>query len=108
MVEGKVQAFMCAYNAVDGVPACANRPLIDRLRNTWGFTGHVVSDCAAVSDFHREDAHRWVKTPEDAVAAGFSAGMDLICGEFGPGKSADPQPIITVVRDGRLAEAVID
>ena len=108
VVEGKVQAFMCAYNAVDGVPACANRPLIDRLRNTWGFTGHVVSDCAAVSDFHREDAHRWVKTPEDAVAAGFSAGMDLICGEFGPGKSADPQPIITVVRDGRLAEAVID
>jgi beta-glucosidase len=108
VIEGKVQAFMCAYNAVDDVPACANRPLLDRLRKTWGFSGHVVSDCAAVSDFFRPDAHLYVKTPEEAVAAGFSAGMDLICGEFGQGKSADYQPIVTAVRDGRLAEAVVD
>jgi beta-glucosidase len=109
VIEGGVQAVMCAYNAVDDVPACANRALLeDRLRKTWGFTGHVVSDCGAVSDFFRPDAHLYVKTPEDAVAAGFSAGMDLICGEFGPGKGADPQPVITAVRDGRLAEATID
>jgi beta-glucosidase len=109
VVEGKVQAFMCAYNAIDDLPACAHRPLLeDRLRKAWGFTGHVVSDCGAVSDFFRPDAHLYVKTPEDAVAAGFSAGMDLICGEFGPGKSADPQPIVTAVRDGRLAEATVD
>ena len=109
VVEGKVQAFMCAYNAVDDVPACASKALLeDRLRKTWGFTGHVVSDCGAVSDFFRPDAHLYVKTPEDAVAAGFSAGMDLICGEFGPGKAADPQPILTAVRDGRLVEATVD
>jgi beta-glucosidase len=26
VIEGQAQAVMCAYNAVDGVPACANRP----------------------------------------------------------------------------------
>jgi beta-glucosidase len=109
VIEGRVQAVMCAYNAVDGVPACANGALLeDRLRRTWGFKGHVVSDCGAVSDFFRDDAHRYVKTPEDAVAAGFTAGMDLICGEFGPGKSVDPAVIVAAVRDGRLDEAVVN
>jgi beta-glucosidase len=108
VVDGRVQAFMCAYNAVDDVPACANRPLLDKLRGAWGFKGHVVSDCAAVADFFKPDAHLWVKTPEAAVTEGFKAGMDLICAEFGNDKSSDPQPIITAVRDGRLPEAVVD
>jgi beta-glucosidase len=109
VIEGNAQAVMCAYNAVDGVPACANRPLlVEKLRGDWGFKGHVVSDCAAVSDFFRPDAHLYVKTPEDAVAVGIKAGMDVICGEFGPGKSTDSQPIVTAVRDGRLLEAEVD
>src|SRR5262249_50431886 len=53
VVEGKVAAIMCAYNRMNGEPCCANRKLYDILRNQWGFTGHVVSDCGAVDDIYR-------------------------------------------------------
>ncbi|WP_281277450.1 glycoside hydrolase family 3 N-terminal domain-containing protein [Hankyongella ginsenosidimutans] len=37
---------MCAYNAVNGVPACASDLLMGKyLRRDWGFKGFVVSDC---------------------------------------------------------------
>lgn len=33
-------------NAINGVPACANRWLLtDTLRSGWGFEGYTVSDC---------------------------------------------------------------
>jgi beta-glucosidase len=55
---------MCAYNAVDGQPACANDELLkDRLRATWKFDGHVVSDCAAIADVYLPTSHGYVKTP---------------------------------------------
>src|SRR5438874_354613 len=48
LVEGKAYSVMCAYNRVDGVPACANTDLLEkRLRGEWGFQGYVVSDCGA-------------------------------------------------------------
>jgi beta-glucosidase len=38
VTRAKVESVMCAYNAVDGVPACANTALLaDRLRRDWGF-----------------------------------------------------------------------
>ena len=41
-------SVMCAYNRVNGVPACANTDLLqNRLRQQWGFRGYVVSDCGA-------------------------------------------------------------
>lgn len=48
---------MGTYNALNGVPACANEWLLtDVLREEWGFEGYVVSDCAAISDIvHRHE-----------------------------------------------------
>ena len=47
------QSVMCAYNAIDGPPACANTMLLqDHLRDAWHFDGYVVSDCGAVGDVH--------------------------------------------------------
>ena len=108
VTRGQAQAVMCAYNAVDGVPACANTPLLQRLRKDWGFSGHVVSDCAAIADVFEPRAHGYVKTPAQAVAVSLKAGTDLICGEFGPDKSVDVAPILTAVRDGLLSEQDID
>jgi beta-glucosidase len=52
--EAKVEAVMGAYNRVNGAPACGSRELlIEILREEWGFEGHVVSDCGAISDFHK-------------------------------------------------------
>ncbi len=47
-VEAGVGAVMCAYNKVDGVAACENPFLLDKvLREAWGFTGFVMSDWGA-------------------------------------------------------------
>src|ERR1700731_2876364 len=38
ITEGKADSIMCAYNAVDKVPACANQELLKTiLRGDWGF-----------------------------------------------------------------------
>src|ERR1700723_3273528 len=62
IVEGKAGSVMCAYNAINGEPACANQYLLqDQLRGKWGFQGYVVSDCDAVRDVaanHRTSALR--------------------------------------------------
>src|SRR3954470_22623175 len=51
VVEGKAEIVMCAYNAVDAKPACANPELLkDTLRGKWRFAGHVTSDCGAIDD----------------------------------------------------------
>ena len=109
VVEGRVQGIMCAYNAVDGVPACASEALMDtRLRRDWGFTGHVVSDCGGAANIYREDALRYTRTPEEAVALAFEAGMDLICGDYRNEMTTEVEPIIRAVRSGALSEATVD
>jgi beta-glucosidase len=104
VVEGGAQSIMCAYNAVDGAPACASAALLTGwLRDTWGFDGYVVSDCGAVMDIYTPDRHGYTATPEAGVAAAFGAGMDLICG--GP-EEADH--IVRAVEAGLLDEARLD
>jgi beta-glucosidase len=108
ITEARAEALMCAYNAVDGVPACANTDyLIDTLRKDWGFKGQVVSDCAAVADVYLPKSHAFVKTPEEAVAAVIKADTDLIC-EFASNKTADPQVTLNAVKQGLISESELD
>jgi beta-glucosidase len=107
ITEGKVYSVMCAYNAVDGVPACASADLMQtRLRQQWGFKGFVVTDCGGAANIYREDSLRYTKTAEQAVAVGFKAGMDLICGDYRSGMTTEVQPIVNAVKQGILPEAV--
>ena len=80
VTEGHAGSVMCAYNAIDGTPACANRWLLsDLLRQAWAFDGYVVSDCDAVDDMTQFHRYR----PDDArsSAAALAAGTDLDCGQ---------------------------
>jgi beta-glucosidase len=78
IVEGRAGSVMCAYNRVDGLPACASNPLLGGiLRGDWGFTGYVVSDCDAVS--HIRTHHRFAPDAATAVAAAMRAGVDNEC-----------------------------
>ena len=44
-------SYMCSYNAINGVPSCANRELLtDLLRGSWNFDGFVVSDCGRLRE----------------------------------------------------------
>ncbi|HEY9028192.1 MAG TPA: glycoside hydrolase family 3 C-terminal domain-containing protein [Burkholderiaceae bacterium] len=78
IVEGRAGSVMCAYNRVNGQPACANEPLLQqRLRGAWGFEGYVVSDCDAVKDI--AEGHRYAPDAVAAVAAAMKSGVDNEC-----------------------------
>ena len=76
--EAKVESVMGAYNRVYGQPACANDLLTKILRGDWGFEGHFVSDCGAISDFHLH--HKVTDTAPESAALAVKHGCDLNCG----------------------------
>ncbi|MBP2161151.1 MULTISPECIES: glycoside hydrolase family 3 C-terminal domain-containing protein [Asticcacaulis] len=108
VTEAGVEGVMCAYNAIDGIPACGNTDyMVDTLRKDWGFKGHGVSDCAAIADFYLPASHAYVKTPEEAVAAAIKTDVDVIC-DFVANKTFDPQTTINAVKQGLITEADLD
>lgn len=77
--EAKVEAVMGAYNRTNGEPCCGSRRLLaDILRGEWGFEGHVVSDCWAISDFHMH--HMVTATAPESAALALKNGCDVNCG----------------------------
>ncbi len=79
VTEAHAQSVMCAYNAIDGAPACANTMLLQQhLRDAWHFDGYVVSDCAAVADVFT--GHHYAPDMAHAAADAVQAGTDLECG----------------------------
>ncbi|TAQ91464.1 hypothetical protein B7494_g236 [Chlorociboria aeruginascens] len=93
--DSKVQSFMCSYNAVNGIPTCADPYLLQTiLREFWGWTAtdqFVTSDCDAVQNIFNGSSwnvpalgHNYTQTPEEAVADALNAGTDLDCGTFYP------------------------
>ncbi len=82
ITEGKADSIMCAYNAVDGDPACASKLLLgDTLRRDWGFQGFVTSDCGAIDDFYDNPGHHASADAETAAVAAIKAGTDTSCGD---------------------------
>jgi beta-glucosidase len=84
VVDAKVEAVMCAYNATNGEPCCTNKYLItDVLRKQWNFKGHVLTDCWALQDlFVAKDkgGHGTVKSEAEAAALAVKNGVSLNCG----------------------------
>ena len=81
VTEGKADSVMCAYNGINGQPACANEfTLQDQLRGKWGFQGYVVSDCGAVRDIF--EGHHYEPTQAQASAISLQRGMDNECVDF--------------------------
>ena len=104
VTEAHAQSVMCAYNAIDGVPACASTMLLgDHLRDAWKFDGYVVSDCAAVADIF--NGHHFTADMPHAAAAAVKAGADLECG-WGTGQ-AFPS-LLDAVHQGVIREADLD
>jgi beta-glucosidase len=76
--EAKVEAVMGAYNRTLDEPCCGSKLLLeDILRGEWGFEGHVISDCGALSDFHLN--HKFTKDAVGTVALALKRGCDLGC-----------------------------
>ncbi len=98
--DGGVRSVMCAYNSVDGKPACANPRLLgDILRKQWGFPGYVVSDCGAIGDIYQ--GHHAASGPDQGVSLALKAGVDLDCG-------LEYSHITAAVRQNLIAESDVD
>jgi beta-glucosidase len=100
-------SVMCAYNSIDGKPACAQPMLLqEHLRDDWQFHGYVVSDCGAASDISQN--HHYAQTMEQGMAAAVKAGMDLICA-WPPGHlTVEGSALLRAARQGLLPEEDID
>jgi beta-glucosidase len=82
VTEAKADSIMCAYNAVYGEPACANKELlVDILRKDWSFKGFITSDCGAIDDFYQPNAHHTSKDKASAAADALRQGTDTNCGD---------------------------
>ncbi len=91
---------MCAYNSVNGEPACANTFLLqDKLRRDWKFSGYVVSDCDAVDDIY--SGHHFADSLAAASAKAVKAGTDLDCGKA-------YASLVEAVQKGLISEQDID
>lgn len=100
--KANVREVMCAYNSIDGEPCCSDQRLLRQiLRDEWGFTGIVVSDCDAVNDIWVEGHHAVEPDVEHASARAISGGTDLNCGGSYPS-------LPEAVRQGLVSEERID
>jgi beta-glucosidase len=109
VTEAKADSVMCAYNSINGQPACANEFLLqDQLRGKWGFMGYVVSDCGAVIDIFT--GHRFKPSQPEASAISLQRGMDNECVDGGMKVTDDHdyKPYLDAVKQGFLKESDID
>jgi xylan 1,4-beta-xylosidase len=103
--DSKVGSIMCSYNAVNGVPTCASKYLLQTvLRDHWNWADqnqYVVSDCNAVHSIM--GSHHYTDNLAAAAGLSFTAGTDNVC-------EADGQPTDTAgaYNQSLVTEAVLD
>ena len=109
VTEGQAASVMCAYNRVNGEPACASQFLLkDQLRAAWKFKGYVVSDCDAVADIF--NGHHFTKSMAEAAAVSMKSGMDNECADFftKAKDNSDYVKYIDAVKQGLMSENDLD
>ena len=98
--DARVEAVMGAYNRVYGQSASGSRLLLqDILRGEWGFRGHVVSDCGAVTDIW--SGHHIATSEPEGAALALKSGLNLECGQ-------SMRTLGEALRQGYLTEEDLD
>jgi beta-glucosidase len=102
IVDAKADSIMCAYNSVEGQPACGSKLLlVDTLRKDWNFAGFVTSDCGAIDDFFKPNTHKTEPDAEHADRDALLAGTDTNCG-------STYERLGAAVKQGLVKESEID
>lgn len=100
-IDAGAGSVMAAFNALDGVPMHANRPLIDGvLRKQLGFDGIVVSDYTGIMELM---PHGVAANPTEAGILGLHAGVDIDMVS-----DIYRKELPAAVRAGRVPEAEVD
>jgi len=100
LVDAGVESVMCAYNRTNDEPCCGGETMLVKiLREQWGFEGHVVSDCGAISDLHK--GHKITKSAAESAALAINNGVNLNCGQ-------SFSHLVEAVEQGLVTEETID
>lgn len=80
----KVQSVMCSYNALNGLPTCADPYILqDILRDHWNWTApgqYITTDCDSLESAY--GYQHYADTRQEVVADALEAGTDLNCGTY--------------------------
>ncbi len=100
-IEAGVQTAMTSFNELNGIPATANRFLMDDiLRREWNFDGVLISDYDAIGELI---PHGLSEDHKEASYQAACAGVDIdMMGNAYHFHLAD------LVREGKIPESVID
>ncbi len=94
-------SVMAAFNALNGVPATADRAMLtDLLRTKWGFRGFVVSDFGSIVELMD---HGIARDEPEAARKALKAGVDIDMMSFVYDKH-----LANEVRAGRVPMAQLD
>jgi beta-glucosidase len=104
---------MCSYNAVNGIPACADKAMLQgELRGRLNFSGFVASDCGAVFEI-AVPYHNYTANLSGAALAALAAGVDQNCGglytsELGTAPLAQVDQAVARVLELRVRLGLLD
>jgi beta-glucosidase len=112
-IDAGADTVMCSFNALNGVPGCANHYTeTDILKKEWGFDGFVESDYTAVAETRACPARKPDEGPcgHGTAADGPQAGANALMA------GTDSEMVSTNIRDygkqllaqGRISRARLD
>ena len=99
--EAGAGTFMSSFNLVDGVPATANKWLLDDLlRGEWGYDGMVVTDYGSIGEML---SHSVSANLQEAAAQALKAGTDMDMCSMGFIATLEKS-----LKEGKVSETDID
>jgi beta-xylosidase len=103
VLEAGARSVMPAYVEIDGVPVAADPGLLTGLlRDTWGFTGTVVSDYFEIGFL--QSLHGVAADEAEAARLALAAGVDVEL----PTVRAFGQGLVDAVERGEIPEKLVD
>jgi len=101
ITEAGARSVMASYNEIDGIPAHANKWLLNQvLCQEWGFGGFVASDGGGIGQL--ASLHHVAADRAEAAKIALEAGIDFEL------DSCFAETLARQVKEGKVAEATLD
>ncbi len=95
-IDAGADTVMCSFNAINGVPGCANHDTETAiLKKEWGFDGFVESDFTAVAELRACPP----KTPDEGSCGHGVAADGPSAGALALNAGTDSEMVSTFIRD---------